>query len=152
MWNGYVHVVDGFLKLPGPLLQTLDELNLEAFIRACDDAGTMQEFAALDDVTIFVPANVNIPDNYSITPEDILKYVPVENDLQALIVVFLRYHIVQGDVLYSNSLQKSATKVDSLYGARLIITRQGDDLYVNDAKVIAEDIIINSGVIHVIER
>lgn len=66
--------------------------------------------------------------------------------------MFPRYHIVKGKVLYSNALQKSVTKVDSLQGGRLIITRKGDDLYVNDAKVIMEDIIIDAGVIHVIQR
>lgn len=44
------------------------------------------------------------------------------------------------------------TKVDSLQGGRLIITRKGDSLFVNDAAVVTEDVIFSAGVIHIIDQ
>jgi hypothetical protein len=66
--------VDGFLKLPAPLFTTADELNLDHWIQACADADITKELNDMDDVTIFLPSSVDIPDNYSISAADILRY------------------------------------------------------------------------------
>lgn len=73
LWNGYAHVVDGFLKLPAPLYATVDELSLDEWVNACDDAGVQKEFADMDDVTMFIPRSADFPSNYSISPADILR-------------------------------------------------------------------------------
>lgn len=74
LWNGYIHAVDGFLKPPGPLFSTADELNMDSWIQACAETNTTKEFAALEEVTIFMPSNVKLPTDYSISAADILRY------------------------------------------------------------------------------
>lgn len=39
-----------------------------------------------------------------------------------------------------------------MQGSNLIITTDGDDIFVNDAKIIQSDYLVVNGVIHVIDR
>lgn len=62
----------------------------------------------------------------------------------------LTYHVVQGTVGYSTTLQNGAT-ITTVEGASVKVTISGSDVYINSAKVVVADVLVSNGVVHVID-
>lgn len=62
-----------------------------------------------------------------------------------------QYHVIPKYVGYGNSFRNEST-FTTVEGANLTIYTNGDDVYVNAAKVISKDILVANGVVHVIEE
>ncbi|CAK7232272.1 hypothetical protein SEUCBS140593_008205 [Sporothrix eucalyptigena] len=140
--GGTLHIVDSVLSIPGDLNSTLVAANLTSADGALAKAGTdlTSQLAGLKNVTVFVPSNsafaaiANIAANWSNTQvEDILKY-----------------HIVDGTVDYSTLVQNN-TQADTLGGGKLSFTVDNGTIFVDSARIIEKDVLINNGVLHVID-
>lgn len=139
--GGVIHIVDGFLTIPGNLTSTLTNANLTALAGAAQTLNLTSVLSDLHDVTIFAPNNAafqavgNVLANYSSTE----------------LMSILGYHVVNNSVLYSSDLPMMAT-IPTFIGRNLTVQNINDTYYVNSAKVVNPDILFSGGVIHVIDR
>jgi uncharacterized surface protein with fasciclin (FAS1) repeats len=62
-----------------------------------------------------------------------------------------QYHVIPKYVGYSDSL-KNDTVLPTVQGSNLTVYTDGDDTYVNGAKVIAKNLLVSNGVVHVIDQ
>ncbi len=138
--GGTIHIVDRVLSIPGNDSSTLIAANLTAAAGALNRTGLAQNLSSQSDVTIFAPNNDafarigNLVSN--ITDEELSMVVS--------------YHVVQGNVTYSTNIGN--TTVKALSGADLHLRVIDGEVFVNSAKVVRPDILVDNGVIHVIDK
>ncbi|UJP64604.1 fasciclin domain-containing protein [Mongoliitalea daihaiensis] len=155
--NGVVHVIDGVLlpeiDLPNVVeAATAAELTtLLAAVTAADLGGTLLDAEA---ITVFAPTNAAFG--------DLLETLNL-NSLEALIETLgaeavtkvLGFHVVPA-VAFSFDLAEGVNTVPTLAGEDLTVTRTGNNVTVTDAEgniynVVAADVAIENGVVHVID-
>lgn len=145
-----VHIVDTALAIPAQTENAITSARLSFFVSILTRGGYLSraknqyvhELLDAADVTYFIPnsqvALSKFSDNAKTWSEEDLK----KN---------FQYHVVPKYVGYSNSF-KNGTSLKTAEGTSLTITTHGEDVYVNAAKVVATDILVSNGVIHVIDR
>ncbi|MBE9137778.1 fasciclin domain-containing protein [Nodosilinea sp. LEGE 07088] len=118
--------------------------NFEILTAAIEAAGLTEAFSDDDlAVTVFAPTD----DAFAALPEGTLdELLLAENRGQ--LVQLLGYHVVDGEVL---STDLAAGEVDTMAGASVMVSVDGDMVTVNDANVVVADIKASNGVIHVID-
>jgi len=110
-------------------------------LKAADLVGALQ---ADGPYTVFAPTN----EAFAKLPQETLtELLKPENkkDLQAV----LTYHVVSGKVDAKTAMGLSAAP--SLQGETIAISLSGDNVMINQAKVIAADVNASNGIIHVID-
>ena len=95
--------------------------------------------------TVFAPTDAAFAALPAGTLESLLK-PENKSKLQSI----LTYHVVAGKVMASDAARLNAAK--TVNGQSFSINRSGDDLTVDEAKVLKADILASNGVIHVIDR
>jgi uncharacterized surface protein with fasciclin (FAS1) repeats len=138
--GGTIHIVDRVLTVPGNDTETLVAANLTAAAGALAQTNLAQNVSSLSDVTIFAPSNEAFSSISNL----------VANLSSDQLASILSYHVVQGTVAYSTRIQNGTVKAVS--GGDLHITVNNGTVYVNSAKVIQANILVNNGVIHVIDN
>ncbi|MCJ1436384.1 hypothetical protein MMC27_005763 [Xylographa pallens] len=153
--NGVLHIVDTFLIPPLDLTASSPSFNLTsapaAFIAAPSILTDYVNVA--EDLTIFAPNNdalQSIASSFaSMTVQDFTALV--------------EYHIVPSNttVYYSANLPNGAvaqngsvfntTTLTTLQGGNLTITFVANSLFVNQARVIQQDLLLSNGVLHIID-
>jgi uncharacterized surface protein with fasciclin (FAS1) repeats len=123
--------------------------NLQYFIAILNADGYLSSSATyvnqvldLHDVTYFIPNSAA-----ALAGATQLAQNSSAADLEAV----FEYHIVPGSVNYSPML-KNGMSLKTQQGTNLQITIQGGDMYVNAAKVIASDLMVANGVVHVLDK
>lgn len=116
--------------------------NFKTLLQAATAAGLADTLATTDNLTVFAPTDEAFAKIPAATLDALLK------DKSALRDV-LTYHIVGAKV--PASVAVTLTKVTMLNGIKVTLRFDGQDLFINDAKVIAKDIQAKNGVIHVID-
>jgi transforming growth factor-beta-induced protein len=144
--NGVIHVIDGVLT-PEPIA------NIVQTAEAAGDFGTLLaavEAAGLTDVlsgpgpfTVFAPTDAAFAQISEETLNGLLA------DPEALGAI-LTYHVVGGEVLAADVVQLD--EAVTVNGASLQITVEGGGVRVNEASVVATDILARNGVVHVIDQ
>ncbi|CAK7233261.1 hypothetical protein SBRCBS47491_008548 [Sporothrix bragantina] len=140
--GGTLHIVDTVLSIPGDLNSTLVAANLTSADGALAKAGTdlTSQLAGLKNVTVFVPSNsafaaiANIAGNWT----------------SSQVVDVLKYHVIDGTVDYS-TLLKNNTQAATLGGANVTFTVDNGTIFVDSARIVEKDVLINNGVVHVID-
>jgi hypothetical protein len=93
------------------------------------------------DVTIFAPNN----DAFS----------SIGSALQSLnnedLTEILQYHVVAGTIGYSSELENGTT-LETLQGTSVTIRKEGNAIFVNNARVIQSNVLVANGVVHVIDE
>lgn len=151
--GGLIQVVDTLLVPPSRLEPTARDSypDLTAFLGALYAARLVPQFADLANVTIFAPRNA--------------AFQLVSGALSALkpdeLARVLQYHLLPGRVLASstlfdadgpNSTDTAAPQDGDGNGTvPLRITRAGNNLFVDAARVIQPDILIANGVVHMVD-
>ena len=144
--NGVIHVIDTVIM---PETANLVETALSAgqfgtLAAALEAANLVNALSAEGPFTVFAPTDAAFDKLPRGTVESLLK--PENRDrLKAV----LTYHVVPGRISSSEAL--SAQSAKTLQGGLVRITMKDGSLYVNDARVIANDIETSNGVIHVID-
>jgi uncharacterized surface protein with fasciclin (FAS1) repeats len=117
-----------------------DHTTLVAAVKA---AGLAETLSGPGPFTIFAPTNAAFAKLPAGTVETLLK---PENKAQ--LVAILTYHVVPAKVLAAEVKSGAAPTVN---GKTLTLTANGMGVMVNNAKVIATDLVGDNGVIHVID-
>lgn len=121
--------------------QTASALNLTSLAGALTEAGLVDTVDSLAQVTIFAPNDDAFKAIGNLLPD-----LSTE-DLGAI----LTYHVVPGVVGYSSDLE-DGTELTTVQGEKLTVRIVDGSVYVNGAKVVVADVLVNSGVVHVIDN
>jgi uncharacterized surface protein with fasciclin (FAS1) repeats len=121
-----------------------DFTTLVAAVEAAGLEGTLQGDGPF---TVFAPTDeafAALLTELDVTAEELLA------DTELLTSV-LTYHVVEGEVPAEDVVTLDGEMVETVNGASVTITVDGDAVMVNDANVIATDVFASNGVIHVID-
>ncbi|KAF1836228.1 beta-Ig-H3/Fasciclin [Decorospora gaudefroyi] len=142
--GGVIHIIDRLLVIPEITANTLTAANLTSLRGAINATDLFDTVNNTPDITIFAPTNVAFQNIGSaleeLTPEEITD--------------ILTYHVVVGEdggVGYSSTLENGTTLVTA-NGEELTITIGDGGIFVNNARVVASDVLIANGVVHVIDQ
>ena len=142
--NGVIHVIDtvllpdAFLPVTGIVQKNYDLTTLLSLVAQREEilatlAGSDNEF------TLFAPTNEAFATALAAFP-----------DLtEEQITEILLYHVIAGATVLSSDLEDGAT-VETLQGENITVTL-GDDVEINNAKVIGADFVGSNGVVHIID-
>jgi uncharacterized surface protein with fasciclin (FAS1) repeats len=128
------------LSLPAKDSTTLVKSGLTSLAGALRKADLVSTLDGLKDVTIFAPTN------YAFRKLGAAAAKLTKEQLAGV----LEYHVVAGTVAYSSLL--SNTTIATLTGANLQVTVEKTGVYINSARVIIPDVLVDNGVVHVIDR
>ncbi|KAH9218597.1 FAS1 domain-containing protein [Leptodontidium sp. 2 PMI_412] len=142
--GGIIHIVNSLLRIPPGLVTLLTQSNLNSFIGGYLDAASQP----------LVRPVVDSPNNTIFAPNTAVALSTFKNrtknaSQQELGAVF-NYHVVPNFLGYSTTLQDGMVlKTDE--GSDLYITVQGNDTFVNSAKIVTSDCLVSNGVLHTID-
>ncbi|KAL8959511.1 MAG: hypothetical protein Q9193_003640 [Seirophora villosa] len=139
--GGVVHIIDSVLTIPQNVSSTAVAAGLSGVAGALTRANLVDAVDSLNDVTIFAPNNSAFQAIGSALP----------NMTTSMLASILQYHVVNGTVAYSSSLEDGQT-VPAMMGGDLRITVVDGDVFVNSARVVLPDVLVANGVVHVIDN
>ena len=116
--------------------------DFSTLVAAVAAAGLVEVLQGEGPFTVFAPTN----DAFAALPAGLVDKLLLEENKDVLVKI-LTYHVVSGAVLAADV---TAGEVPSVEGQNITVTTEGG-VMVNNAKVIATDIIASNGVIHVID-
>lgn len=144
--GGFFYITDRFFQPAPTLTDGLSAAGLDylkpLFARFPDYLNQLQQSESL---TLLAPS-----------AESFAKYLTEGTDLSSIsdedLKAFLEYYIIDsGFIGYSPSYQGGRT-YKSKSGAMWVVTRKGQDVYINDAKIQGKNHIIQNGVIQILDR
>jgi uncharacterized surface protein with fasciclin (FAS1) repeats len=148
--NGVVHVIDAVLvpELEEPLPATVVDIIVNSAVHttletAVIAAGLADDLSGTGPFTVFAPTDAA----FAALPAGVLDAL-LADPTGALADVLL-YHVVAGQAL-STDLSNGQI-IETLLGEDVVITINGDGVFVNDAQVIVADLLAENGVVHVID-
>ena len=97
---------------------------------------------AFPDMTLFIPPEQGI--------KQFASYIDSLPDAQ--FQAMMGYHLIVGTIMYSCEAKNESLPTYTVNNELVQITVVGDDIYVNSAKVVVKDILINSGVAHILDQ
>ena len=116
--------------------------DFSTLVAAVAAAGLVEVLQGEGPFTVFAPTN----DAFAALPEGLVDKLLLEENKDVLVKI-LTYHVVSGAVLAADV---TAGEVPSVEGQNITVTTEGG-VMVNNANVIATDVIASNGVIHVID-
>ncbi|CAB4381721.1 unnamed protein product [Rhizophagus irregularis] len=135
--NGVIHIIDSVILPPLSLFDTANNLGLTQFINISTNANLLSNFNTTIGMTIFVPTNdaFNRPNILSIGSTEKIS--------------LLKLHAIIGTVIYEIKDGMDIESSDT--GKKLHFTVKNDTIYVNNGKVEKSDILLQNGVMYVID-
>ncbi|KAK0713170.1 FAS1 domain-containing protein [Lasiosphaeria miniovina] len=142
--GGLVHVIDSVMRVPGSIEETAREAytDLTAFLGALYAVGIVSDFTQLGNVTIFIPhssAFQELAGTFSSMGQDQLKRV-------------LNYHLIPKTVLHSWQFLDSSALTTNSGGIKVNIELDANSIYINSARIIQADILIDNGLVQMIDN
>jgi uncharacterized surface protein with fasciclin (FAS1) repeats len=119
--------------------------SFNTLVTAINAAGLTDTLKGQGPFTVFAPTDEAFSKLPPGTVENLLKPENIAQ-LQAI----LTYHVVPGKVKAKDAVNLTSAK--TVNGQEFKVSKSGNDLMVDDAKVIKTDIMASNGVIHVIDR
>lgn len=111
-------------------------------VAALQAAGLVETLAGDGPFTVFAPTD----DAFAKLPAGTVEALLADPEqLKAILL----YHVVAGKVMASDA--KMLNEAETVNGAKIMITAQGEVLKINDSQVVLGDIKASNGVIHVID-
>jgi uncharacterized surface protein with fasciclin (FAS1) repeats len=139
--SGTIHIIDRLLTLPQNVSTTAVALNLTSAAGALRKAGAPRSFGILpSNLTAFIPNNEAFQ-----AVANVINELPAEN-----LTAILGYHLIPNMTLYSTDLTNETLPTFNS-AANVTITNFGDEIFINQARVVAANILIEEGVLHVID-
>jgi uncharacterized surface protein with fasciclin (FAS1) repeats len=125
--------------VPVSVSETLAALKLSGFANLLAQANLSASIDSLSSITVFVPSNAAIAAAgiSSLTPSEAINYANA--------------HIIPNFVGYLPLLKDGAT-YPTLGGGVVTISVKNGAYFVNGAEIVVPDVIIDSGVMHVIDK
>ncbi len=118
--------------------------DFSTLVAALQAAELVDALSAEGPFTVFAPTN----DAFAALPEGNLDSLLLPENKQALADILL-YHVVSGNVLAADVV--NLTEAETLLGKNVNISVDMGNVMINEANVVATDIIGSNGVIHVID-
>ncbi len=145
--NGVIHVIDSVLIPPQPQEGTIVDVAVGAgsfntLVAAVQAAGLEDALRSDGPFTVFAPTD----DAFAALPAGTIDSLLANPDQLAEILL---YHVVAGEVLAADVVQ--LTSAETLQGESVSIAVENGGVKVNDANVLATDVLASNGVIHVID-
>lgn len=155
--NGVVHVIDGVLlpELDRPtIVEAATEAQLTVLLDAVNAAGLGQTLLDAEAVTVFAPTNSAFAALLAELNLNSLQELVDAVGLEGVQKV-LGFHVVPA-VAFSFDLKEGSQVVPTLSGESLTVVRTGSDVTVTDVngntyRVVAADVAVDNGVVHVVE-
>ena len=143
--NGVIHVVDSVLLPPDNLVATAAKAGkFKTLLTAATAAGLADTLANGGPFTVFAPTDEAFAKLGNDTLADLLK----PENKQKLADV-LKYHIVAGTVKAADVVKLKEAK--TLQGGAVLIKVTDGKVMIDNANVVATDVVAGNGVIHVID-
>lgn len=121
--------------------------SFETLVAAVQAAGLVETLSGDGPFTVFAPTDEAFAaalDALGLTAEELL------GDTETLTAI-LTYHVVAGAVPAADVVTLDGAAVATVNGAEVMISVDGDAVMVNDANVVAVDVMASNGIIHVID-
>jgi len=118
--------------------------DFNTLVAAVKAAGLVEALQGDGPFTVFAPSDEAFAKLPAGTVESLLK---PENKDQ--LVAILTYHVVSGDI---RSYDVKPGNVETLQGSEATISKKGNGLMIDQATIVATDIVTANGVIHVIDQ
>jgi uncharacterized surface protein with fasciclin (FAS1) repeats len=123
--------------------------NLTAALSALNMGGNAARFNESGNITVFAPRNEGFERIAS--HFETLQTLQTENqDLRQIVSHITDYHMVTGRVLYSTEMTNET--LSTLAGEDVHFSVIDGVGYVNSARLVSTDILLNNGVLHVISE
>src|SRR5207237_1266171 len=119
--------------------------SFQTFIRLLNELGMTEDFRGYGRFTVFAPTDAA----FSAVPRNVFQALSSDRELLAKV---LAYHAVVGQSPLLSRDIATPTSLTTLERSEIRLTRRGDRLYVNNARVIDRDIEASNGVIHAINQ
>lgn len=141
-----MQIVDSVLVPPRPLASAPSTASVSSFLSCLDEVGIMDEIAAAPNVTIFAPSDAVF--------EAAAGRLPWRSLPATALAAQLWGYVVCGQVMYSPGIASGefGPHLRTRAGPGLRARLDGADLYVGDALVVRPDLLVQEGVVHVINR
>ncbi|MCJ1248388.1 hypothetical protein MMC30_005605 [Trapelia coarctata] len=136
--GGVIHIVDGYFTLPRTLSATTLALGHNTFTALTNSSDLTAELDSAAGITIFIPTNA------AFAAKNVSSSDPTTPSL-------IDGHIVPNFVGYVPALTDGA-KLLTQAGTTVTVTVQGDDIFINNAKILASNVILENGVAHVLDQ
>ncbi|UJR24259.1 hypothetical protein I4U23_027226 [Adineta vaga] len=122
--------------------------NFKTLVAALQAADLVATLKGNGPFTVFAPTDTAFGKLPAGTVDDLLK---PEN--KGKLAGILKYHVINGKSLTSAQINAMTlpVKVEMLEGSTVTVSKDGNNLKVNDATVIIPDVIATNGIIHVID-
>jgi transforming growth factor-beta-induced protein len=157
--NGVIHVIDAVLLPPAPVMPptgaaaqgSMDIVDtavgagdFKTLVAAVTAAGLVDTLKGAGPFTVFAPSDAAFAKLPAGTVENLLK---PEN--KKALTDILTYHVVAGKVTAADVVKLTSAK--SVQGEEIAVTVKDGKVMVNNANVVATDVMASNGVIHVID-
>jgi uncharacterized surface protein with fasciclin (FAS1) repeats len=113
-------------------------------VTALQEAELVEALQAEGPFTVFAPTD----DAFAALPEGTVEGLLA--DKEALTNVLL-YHVVDGKMMAADVIDLDGQEVETLSGDKIMVALDGENVLINESKVIIPDIEASNGVIHVID-
>lgn len=145
--NGVIHVIDKVIlpeELPNIVEAASSNDSFSTLVAAVKAAGLVDVLSGDDMLTVFAPTD----EAFAKLPEDTLNSLLQPENKEKLQAI-LTYHVVPGKIIASEAVK--ADEVETVNGAKAPIEVSGDSVTIGGANIVATDIDVANGVIHVID-
>lgn len=142
-WLTYAPVYVSYESLPDIVEIAVNDGRFTTLVAAVKKAGLVDALTVGGDLTVFAPTDdafATLLSELGITAGELLENPELGN--------ILLYHVV-GAALDSDAVS-AETHIETLLGKDVEVKVVGEDLFINDSKVIIENIKASNGIIHVI--
>jgi uncharacterized surface protein with fasciclin (FAS1) repeats len=116
--------------------------SFKTLLAAVSAAGLTETLATTQNLTVFAPTDAAFAQLPEGAVEALLKNIPALQNV-------LTYHVVGAKV--PSKVAVGLTEATMLNGQKVEIRFDGQDLFINESKVIVKDIPAKNGIIHVID-
>lgn len=145
--NGVIHVIDSVLS---PTKQTIVDVASDAgqfktLLAAAEAAGLVDSLSGAGSLTVFAPTD----EAFAALPDGAVESLLRPENREAL-VSLLSYHIVSGPVFAADAI--TAQSARTLNGEEVETSLRDGALFINESRVLANDIEASNGVVHIIDR
>ncbi|MFO7724945.1 MAG: fasciclin domain-containing protein [Oceanipulchritudo sp.] len=140
--NGVIHVIDSVLIPPADIVDTATEAGFSTLVAAVQAAGLEDALRGDGPFTVFAPTD----EAFAALGEETLN--SLLDDPETLADILL-YHVVDSDI-YASEVAPGQVEMFNGDPATIALTDTGV-LTIEDANIIATDVVSSNGVIHVID-
>ncbi len=133
---------------PGTIVDVAVEAgDFTTLVAAVEAAGLVETLSGEGPFTVFAPTDEAFAaalEELGLTAEELLA------DTETLTAI-LTYHVVAAELPAAAVIEGGSTEVETVNGAMLPVTVDGESVMVGEANVVATDVMASNGIIHVID-